>query len=835
METVKLCHSCGKPIGSDAPQGLCPSCLMQAGMFETGPETAAATPGFQPPSTSELQALFPALEILELIGRGGMGIVYKARQKQLDRIVALKILPPAIGKDPAFAERFAREAKALARLSHPGIVTLFEFGQAGELYFFLMEFVDGVNLRRLLQGCRVSPREALAIVPQICDALQYAHDQGIVHRDIKPENILLDRRGRVKVADFGIAKLVGLGMVPEAAPAPAEPSLTEAGKFIGTPGYMAPEQKEHPEAVDHRADIYALGVVFYQMLTGEMPGQQIEPPSHKVQIDVRLDEVVLRALEKNPERRYTQAQTLKTEVDTIAATPRAASTKPPATPAIHPAVKWAARLLGLLGFAFVLMFILAEGFPPVWKQPPAVQVELGAMVLMLIGLLLGWKRELAGAAFIATGWLIFGIAEKGWPPVPYTAFLIVAVLYGYLWWRRRAGAQAPAPSSTPPSPGVILAGRLALGLLLLGTLGTAALMTLSSRHEWALGFGALALAGALGCGSAARRTPMGRGVILASLVVFLGFGAMLLFLTEQLTTRAQMEALRAHQKLEEARRERALLGAKAQQDADESERAGTPPDLRYLAWQTDLSSTNPASVWLPDGSPATNAADLAILRLVTPVRCDSGQSGADAAAFLHLWFSHRLVDDQSLLRVEFRDANGKLIPAAANGMSGWQAVPRRQHRTADGWWTFTLAPGVISNTPASIKVKATYTVGKLDLLRNLAPGERGVISLGNGSQFNGLGQDYDGHAFVALAVDATQDADRQFAVTAVDDSNPNREYPGLPTIGASTSSSVRIERFSFPCALANVREFQIKTRPLRTVEFAHVVLDAHPAAEQKQP
>jgi len=105
------------------------------------------------------------------------------------------------------------------------------------------------------------------------------------------------------------------------------------------------------------------------------------------------------------------------------------------------------------------------------------------MVLMLIGLLLGWKRELAGAAFIATGWLIFGIAEKGWPPVPYTAFLIVAVLYGYLWWRRRAGAQAPAPSSTPPSPGVILAGRLALGLLLLGTLGTVALMTLSWRHE----------------------------------------------------------------------------------------------------------------------------------------------------------------------------------------------------------------------------------------------------------------------------------------------------------------------------------------------------------------
>jgi hypothetical protein len=498
-------------------------------------------------------------------------------------------------------------------------------------------------------------------------------------------------------------------------------------------------------------------------------------------------------------------------------------------------VKWAARLLGLLGFAFVLMFILAEGFPPVWKQPPAVQVELGAMILMLIGLLLGWKRELAGATLIAAGWLIFGIAERGWPPVPYTAFLIVAVLYGYLWWRRRAGTQPPASSSTPPSPVAILAGRLALGLLLLGTLGTVALLTLSSRHEWALGFGALSLAGALGCGIAARHTTMGRGIILASLVVFLGFGAMVLYLTERLTTRAQMEALKAHQKVEEASRERALLGAKAQQDADEAEKAGTPPELRYLAWQTDFASTNPVSFWHLDGSPVTNAADLDLIRKVSAVRCDSGESGAGAAAFLHLWFSHRLVDDQSLLRVEFRDATGNPISAAANGMSAWQAVPRRQHRTDDGWWTFTLAPGVISNTPASINVKATYTVGKLDLLRNLAPGERGVISLGNGSQFNGLGQDYDGHAFVALAIDATQDAERQFAITAVDAAKPDRQYPGLPTVGASTSSSVRIERFSFPCTLAKVREFQIKTRPLRTVEFAHVVLHAHPAAGPQQP
>ena len=139
-----------------------------------------------------------------------MGAVYKARQKELDRIVALKILPPGIGRDSAFADRFTREARALARLNHSNVVTLYEFGRANGLFFFLMEFVDGVNLRQLLNAGRLSAREALVIVPQICDALQYAHDQGIVHRDIKPENILLDRKGRVKVADFGLARLMGL-------------------------------------------------------------------------------------------------------------------------------------------------------------------------------------------------------------------------------------------------------------------------------------------------------------------------------------------------------------------------------------------------------------------------------------------------------------------------------------------------------------------------------------------------------------------------------------------------------------------------------------------------
>ena len=358
MADENHCLQCGSPLASDAPQGLCPGCLLRRGLE---PQSLDSADGSQPaesvppPTPDELAPLFPDLEILELIGRGGMGVVYRARQKRLDRIVALKILSPAVGQEATFADRFAREARALAMLNHPHIVAVYDFGQTqgegreerGEdqnasdspsppLYYFLMEYVDGLNLRRLLEGGKLAPEEALAIVPQICDALQYAHDAGIVHRDIKPENLLLDKRGQVKIADFGIAKLVGPRGVgretrDEKATASSNPPsqipnpslLTAAGQVIGTPHYMAPEQASHPQQVDHRADIYSLGVVFYQMLTGELPAGRFAPPSKRVQVDVRLDEVVLRALEKEPERRYQQASEIKTRVETITATPGA--------------------------------------------------------------------------------------------------------------------------------------------------------------------------------------------------------------------------------------------------------------------------------------------------------------------------------------------------------------------------------------------------------------------------------------------------------------------------------------------------------------------------------
>jgi serine/threonine protein kinase len=305
----------------DAPGGLCPRCLMAEIVQPTQMEDATLPvecPAALGPK--ELAPHFPQLEIIECLGRGGMGVVYKARQKLLNRTVALKLLAPERAADAGFAERFAKEAQALAALSHPNIVAVYDFGEAGGFYFLLMEFVDGVNLRQLLQAKRLTPKEALSIVPPVCDALQCAHDRGIVHRDIKPENLLVDRAGTVKIADFGIAKMVCLSAEEADWSDPTDPTdradRTKMTLAAGTPAYAAPEQCAHT-ATDHRADIYSLGVVLYEMLTGERPKDRIEPPSRRVQVDVRIDEIVLRALEHAPEMRFATAAEFRTRVDAV--------------------------------------------------------------------------------------------------------------------------------------------------------------------------------------------------------------------------------------------------------------------------------------------------------------------------------------------------------------------------------------------------------------------------------------------------------------------------------------------------------------------------------------
>ncbi len=277
--------------------------LLEVGLSDTGGRRQV------PPPPAAMAEHFPDFELLEVLGQGGMGVVYKARHRKLDRLVALKVLPRELGMDPAFAERFTREARTLAKLQHPHIVGVYEIGETDGLYYLSMEYVDGVTLRSLMSGRELSAREALAIVPQICDALEYAHREGVVHRDIKPENILLDKGGRVKVADFGLAKMLHRG--------PGDFTLTGTDQVMGTLHYMAPEQYKTPQDVDHRADIFSLGVVFYEMLTGELPVGNFAKPSDVPDLDARLDEIVMRTLERERDLRYQHASDVKTDVRTL--------------------------------------------------------------------------------------------------------------------------------------------------------------------------------------------------------------------------------------------------------------------------------------------------------------------------------------------------------------------------------------------------------------------------------------------------------------------------------------------------------------------------------------
>ena len=310
------CERCGAtmpaPGRPDDPH-QCLRCLLGVGLgddaaeAESRPEHFITNDGapFETPAPEDLAPFFPQLEIQSVIGQGGMGVVYLARHRTLDRKVALKVISERVAGRPDFARRFEREARTLARLSHPNIVSVFDSGRAAGMCYLVMEHVDGVDLRRVLAGEKLAPEKALPLVRQVCDALEYAHQEGVVHRDIKPENILIDQAGNVKIADFGLAKLAGDGL---------EATLTRTGP-MGTLHYMAPEQVEKPHAVDHRADIYSLGVVFYELLTGELPIGRFDPPSERANVDERLDDVVMKALAKEPDRRYQRASAVQTDVE----------------------------------------------------------------------------------------------------------------------------------------------------------------------------------------------------------------------------------------------------------------------------------------------------------------------------------------------------------------------------------------------------------------------------------------------------------------------------------------------------------------------------------------
>jgi hypothetical protein len=340
----------------------------------------------KPPRLDEIASAFPDLEVEGFLGAGGMGCVYRVREIASGRVSALKVLPRELAADPAFAERFDREARTLSRLQHPNIVGIHRFGQSGGFCYLLMEHVDGANLRQALRAGKFTPEQALSLIPHLCDALQYAHGQGVLHRDIKPENILLDAEGRVKIADFGIAKIVG-----EPGTVADDFTLTRTGARVGTPHYMAPEQVERPEAVDHRADIYSLGVVFYELLTGELPLGRFQAPSAKATLDARVDEIVFRALAKERELRQQSAGQVKAEVEGLGAL----------------AGKMARGRMGgwKVAVTILAMWVLAWVLVPATAGLKSFVIHgdrVGYLVVLLWGLLVLWMFRFGGKA--GPGW-----------------------------------------------------------------------------------------------------------------------------------------------------------------------------------------------------------------------------------------------------------------------------------------------------------------------------------------------------------------------------------------------------------------------------------------------
>jgi serine/threonine protein kinase len=300
------CPQCGVVLYGGVLSGLCPKCLLQ-GLRGT---PAEGTETLWPPSVEVLAKAMRGngVEPIEFIGRGGMGAVYKGRQYSLNRIVALKVMPqaPDDGSIIHRFQRFKREARSLARLSHRNVVGVYDFELAGDFLYFTMDFVDGQTLRQRLKSGPLSPSYAFKLFLQLCDGLQHAHQSRVIHRDVKPENLLVDEGGVLKIVDFGLAKLNGAGASNE--------WKTLDNRRMGTPHYMAPEQVEKPQAVDHRADIYSAGVVLYEMLTGELPLGRFSAPSQKANVDSSLDTVLFRALEKDLTRRYQDIREFKRAV-----------------------------------------------------------------------------------------------------------------------------------------------------------------------------------------------------------------------------------------------------------------------------------------------------------------------------------------------------------------------------------------------------------------------------------------------------------------------------------------------------------------------------------------
>jgi hypothetical protein len=258
--------------------------------------------------------LVPGYHLERLVGKGGMGEVHRGIQLSLGRTVAVKVLNTELARDPSFVTRFEKEAAALAQLSHPNIVSIVDKGRTETTYYLVMEFVDGPSLREVMRSPLLDAPKSLRMALEICRAVEYAHGRGVIHRDLKPENILFDEQagGIPKVTDFGLANFLD----PDSSQ--RRYNVTETHMAMGTVAYMAPEQRLDAKKVDERADIYSLGVIFYELLTGDLPMGAFEPPSQRQpKLDRRLDAIIERCLKPSPEDRFQSVTELMSELEPI--------------------------------------------------------------------------------------------------------------------------------------------------------------------------------------------------------------------------------------------------------------------------------------------------------------------------------------------------------------------------------------------------------------------------------------------------------------------------------------------------------------------------------------
>lgn len=299
--------------------------LMASAPNISGTHTPAVH-AWHPPSVESLQNALPQYDISRFIARGGMGAIYKGTQKSLRREVAIKVLPHEIkARDAQFKERFQQEAQAMARLSHPNIVAVFDAGETTQgLLYFVMEYVEGTDLAQAVAVQPLEPERAIQVVSDVCKALSFAHQRGIIHRDIKPSNIMLDKAGRVKVADFGLAKTVDIDGLLH----------TTGSMAMGTPDYISPEALIPNMKLDARADLYAVGVMLYQVITGQIPRGRFSLPSALVpSLDPRFDSIIDRAMQSDREKRYSTALEIKLDLEGLQTPPASAAEAPPSSTA----------------------------------------------------------------------------------------------------------------------------------------------------------------------------------------------------------------------------------------------------------------------------------------------------------------------------------------------------------------------------------------------------------------------------------------------------------------------------------------------------------------------